>query len=127
MEITGKIIAMLPRAEGVSKSSGKAWCKQSVVVEYGGGNEFTRRVCLDIFGEELLNSLGLEVGRTCKFLFDIDAHEFNGRWYNNIKAWSCQPVDGVNESPVNVDAVVTTAATTTSSATVTKEEQDLPF
>lgn len=89
---------MLPRVEGVSKSSGKAWCKQSVVVEHGGGSEFARRVCLDIFGEELLSSSELKEGRTCKFLFDIDAHEYNGRWYNNIKAWKIEsastPADG---------------------------------
>ena len=32
-------------------------------------------------GEELLVS------------FDIDAHEYNGRWFNNIRAWNVQHVD----------------------------------
>ena len=25
--------------------------------------------------------------------FDIDAHEYNGRWFNNIRAWNIQRVD----------------------------------
>ena len=47
MEITGKIIAVLPEQSGVSKA-GNEWKKQEYVLETH--DQYPKKVCFQIFG-----------------------------------------------------------------------------
>lgn len=90
MEFTGRVIKCLTPQSGVSKSTGKEWTSQSFVVEIPGA--FPKKVCFDIFGQErLLQTTNvLQEGNDVTVSIDIDAHEYNGRWFNSIRAWKVE-------------------------------------
>ncbi len=85
MEITGKIIAVLPERGGVSQRSGSEWKAQSFVIETQ--ENYPRKMCFDVFGADKIAQFNIQVGDTMTVSFDIDAHEYQGRWYNSIRAW----------------------------------------
>lgn len=47
----------------------------------------------DVFGEERLTRFNIQLGQEVNVSFDIDAHEYNGRWFNNIRAFDVRLVD----------------------------------
>lgn len=103
MEISGKIINVLPERSGVSQRTGNAWKAGSFVIETI--EQFPKKCVFDVFGEEKLNQFNIQVGQMLSVSFDIDAHEYNGRWFNSIRAWKVAPYD-----PNAVAAPVATSA-----------------
>ncbi len=88
MELTGKIIAALDRRSGTSARTGNTWASQEFVIEVPGANEqYPRRCVFTVFGEDRLANMNIQVGEQLTVSFDIDAHEYNGRWFNDIRAW----------------------------------------
>lgn len=86
MELTGKIIAVLPERGGVSQRSGSEWKAQTFVLETI-NEQFPRKLVFDVFGADRLANFAIKAGEVMTVSFDIDAHEFNGRWFNDIRAW----------------------------------------
>ena len=85
MEITGKIIAALEKRTGVAKASGNTWVAQEYVIETQG--TYPKKVCFEVFGEERIKEFDIKVMDTLTVSFDIDAREYNGRWFNTLRAW----------------------------------------
>lgn len=86
MQIQGNIVKVFEPRSGTS-SSGKQWSSLDFVVEVPG--QYARRIALNIFGEERIKALAPKEGEVNVVVdFDIDAHEYNGRFYNEIKAWN---------------------------------------
>ncbi|MBO7409042.1 MAG: DUF3127 domain-containing protein [Paludibacteraceae bacterium] len=88
MEIAGKIIQVLPAQEGVSKSTGNPWKLQSYILETL--DQYPRRVCFEIFGEDRIKNNPCNVDDTVTVSFDLESREFNGRWYTSVRAWRVQ-------------------------------------
>ena len=84
MELSGKIIAVLEPRGGVSKS-GNNWKVQEYVLETH--DQYPRKMCFDVFGEEKIQQFNIQAGEEVTVSFDIDAREWNGRWFNSIRAW----------------------------------------
>ncbi len=91
MEIEGKIIAVLPKQEGTSARTGNHWASQEYVLETH--DQFPRKCCFRIFGEERINAMNVQAGEELRVSFDIDAREYNGRYFNTINAWRVDRVD----------------------------------
>lgn len=89
MELQGKVIAVLPARSGVSARG--EWKSQSFVIETH--DSFPRKMVFDVFGEERLTRFNIQLGQEVNVSFDIDAHEYNGRWFNNIHAFDVRLVD----------------------------------
>lgn len=89
MELQGKVIAVLPARSGVSARG--EWKSQSFVIETH--DSFPRKMVFDVFGEERLSRFNIQLGQEVNVSFDIDAHEYNGRWFNNIRAFDVRLVD----------------------------------
>lgn len=86
MDVVGKIIAALPPKSGTSQSTGKPWQVNTYVLQT---NEQTpKNIAFDVFGAERVEQYNLKVGDMVTVSIDIDAHEYNGRWYNQIRAWN---------------------------------------
>lgn len=86
MDITGKIIwASQPRS-GVSQRTGNSWKSQDFVIEFIDG-QYPRHCMFTVFGEERLGQMNMQIGNEYTVSFDIDAHEYNGRWFNDLRAW----------------------------------------
>ena len=88
MELTGKIIAEFNERGGVSSRTGNEWKAKSYVIEVPG--DYPRKCVFDVFGADRLQAFNIQIGETLTVHFDIDAHEYNGRWFNEIRAYSVQ-------------------------------------
>ena len=84
MEITGKIIAVLPERGGVSKT-GNEWKMQEYVLETH--EQFPKKLCFNVFGADKIAQFNIQAGDELTVSFDINAREYTGRWYNDIRAW----------------------------------------
>lgn len=84
MEITGKIIAVLPERGGISKT-GNEWKMQEYVIETH--EQYPRKVCFNVFGSDKIAQFNIQAGEELTISFDINAREYNGRWFNDIRAW----------------------------------------
>lgn len=86
MEVTGKLIAAMPTLSGVSQRTGYSWMSREYVVEIPG--QYPKKMCFKVFGEDRLKQFNLRKDETVTVQFDIDAHEYNGRWFNEIQAYN---------------------------------------
>ena len=88
MEISGKIIQVLPEQGGVSKTSGKEWKLQAYVLETQ--EQYPRKVHFEVFGEDRIKASPCQLDDIVTVSFDIESREFNGRWYTSVRAWKIQ-------------------------------------
>ena len=91
MEISGKIIQVLPERSGVSQRSGSEWKCASYVIETF--EQYPKKCVFEVFGTDRIAQLNIQAGQSLTVSFDIDAHEYNGRWFNSIRAWKAVPYD----------------------------------
>lgn len=90
MEFTGRIIQVLEPRGGVSNRTGNPWKTQEFVIEESVG-QYPKRMVFNVFGEENLNRFNIQMGQELTISFDINAREYNGRWFNDIRAWNVVP------------------------------------
>ena len=86
MDLTGKVIAILEARSGQSQRTGNAWMIQEYVIEVPG--TYPRKMMFNIFGEDRIKQFNIQPGEEITVQFDIDAREYNGRWYNDIRAFN---------------------------------------
>ena len=117
MDITGKIIAVLPTRSGTS-AKGTQWSSQTAVIETH--EQYPKKVAFDVLGERITENgvgNGISIVLTINILsrmpsdisslfgqfvsgkpiargvvsvtvsFDINARGFNGKWFNSVNAW----------------------------------------
>ncbi len=96
MEFIGKVIAILPPKEGVSKT-GNAWKAQEFVVE--NHDQYPRKMCFEVFGTDKLEQFNIQLGEEINVSFDIDARQWNDRWFNSIRAWRIDRVGAQQAAP----------------------------
>ena len=88
MEIQGKVIAVLPERSGVSARG--EWKSQTYVIETQ--EQYPKKMAFDVFGADRLAQFNIHSGEVINVSFDIDAHEYQGRWFNSIRAWNVTKV-----------------------------------
>ncbi len=82
MEITGKVIRIMPLQTGEGRNG--IWKKQEFVLEIPG--QVTRKVCLSLWGDRI-TQFNLAEGEETEVSFDLESREHNGRWYTEARAW----------------------------------------
>ena len=127
MELTGKIIAVLAAQSGVSARTGNSWMSQEYVIEVPG--QYPRKCVFRLFGEDRIKQFAIQQGEDLTIQFDIDAHEYNGRWFNEIRAYNVirggqQPVVG---QPVAAPSAATSPFPPAQEPTGEGSSDDLPF
>lgn len=118
MELTGKIIAVLEPRSGISKRNGSEWKVQEYVLETQ--DQYPRKMFFDVFGADKIDQFNIKAGEVLTVSFDLDAREYNGRWYNGCRAWKVERA--ASTSPFS-----STNSATVASAPATEEVDDLPF
>ncbi len=109
MEFQGKIIEVLPVRSGISKNSGSEWKAQQYVIESHG--EYPRKMCFEVFGADRISQFNIRPGEELTVSFDIDARQWQDKWFNSIRAWK------VDRTP----------ATQAPSAAAPQPQQQTPF
>ena len=86
MDLTGRIIAVMQPRSGVSARTGNAWMTQEYVLEIPG--QYPKRMVFNLFGEDRIKQYNIQMNEDLTVQFDIDAREYNGRWFNDIRAYN---------------------------------------
>ena len=86
MELTGRIIAVMEPRSGVSARTGNSWMTQEYVLEVPGQDP--KRCVFNLFGEDRIKQFNIQNGEDLTIQFDIDAREYQGRWFNDIRAYN---------------------------------------
>ena len=139
MEIHGKIIAVMPERGGVSQR-GTEWKVQEFVLETH--EQYPKKMVFEVFGADRLSRFNIQIGQELNVAFDIDAREWNGRWFNSIRAYDVRPAEtvvaGANAGVAQATQSVVTSTASDQTASVVSEAQtvtpaddaqtdDLPF
>ena len=131
MEISGRIIAALPARTGTSARTGNTWMTQEFVIETH--EQYPRNCVFTVFGEDRLKEMNIEVGKEMTVSFDIDAHEYNGRWFNDIRAWRAVPLtpsnvgEPISQNSMQANPPVMSAPESQLAPAPANTEDDLPF
>ena len=77
----------LGEREGVSQRNGQPWRTAEFLVEIPG--QYPRHINFSVRDGQVGRIARFEsmIGKTVTVSFDIDAHEYEGRWYNELGAW----------------------------------------
>lgn len=97
MELAGRVIAVLEPKGGTSRN-GNEWKVQEYVIETH--DQYPRRMCFDVFGDDKIKQFNIQVGEELNVSFDIDAREWQGRWFNSIRAWKVERVGAATAAPM---------------------------
>lgn len=83
MEIQGRIIAVLPMKSG--RTAKGEWKSQQYVLETD--DKYPKRLLFDLFGENKIREFDIQQGDFVTVSFDPGAHQKDGRWFGNNRAW----------------------------------------
>ena len=86
MELTGRIIVVQEAKSGTSSKTGNPWMMQEYVIEVPG--QYPRHCAFTVFGEDRIKQLNIQMGEDLTVQFDIDAREYNAKWYNDFRAYN---------------------------------------
>lgn len=84
MELQGKIIVVLPERNGTSQR-GNQWRSITYVLETQ--EQYPKKLAFDVTNDKI-DQLNIQFGEILTVQFDINAREYNGRWFNSVNAWN---------------------------------------
>ena len=84
MEIQGVLKHILPLETGETKS-GKAWQKQTIVVETQ--ETYPKLIAVEVSEKAISRLQDYQIGHTITCSINIESREYNGRWFTSVKAW----------------------------------------
>lgn len=84
MELQGKIIVVLPERSGTSQR-GNQWRSITYILETQ--EQYPKKLAFDVTNDKI-DQLNIQFGEILTVQFDINAREYNGRWFNSVNAWN---------------------------------------
>lgn len=131
MEVKGRIAQVFDVRNGMS-SKGTPWMSQDFLVEYfwWPNQTIPSRMLFNLFGEDRIRQYEPKVGDEVKIRYHVEAREYNGRYYNEVRcdgiervgAVAAQPQAAVKNEPQSTPNAINTAAPQAQQA-----KDDLPF
>ena len=82
LEISGKIIELLPEKSG--QSANGEWRKREYVLETEA--QYPKKICFMAWGDKI-DQFEIKQGERVTVSVDLESREYNGRWYTDVKAW----------------------------------------
>ena len=86
MEVTGKLIQLLPLQTGEGKNG--TWKKQDMILEMEGTPP--KKLCMGMWNDKIVPDL--TEGAMLKVSFEIESREYNNKWYTNLRAWRVEEI-----------------------------------
>jgi len=86
MEITGQVVAILAPTQGVSQRTGNSWVSQNYVIQTQ--EQYPKKICFKVFGSDRIAAFNIQNGEVITVCFDINANEYQGKWYNDVSCFS---------------------------------------
>lgn len=98
MNLQGKVIAAL--APRVGTSAKGEWKSQDFVIETH--EQYPKKLVFTVWGQDKLERFNIQIGQELDVFFDIDAHEWNGRWFNDIRAFDVRLAGQAAQQPTQI-------------------------
>ena len=121
LELSGKVIAILPEQTGSGKNG--VWVRQDFIVETS--EQYPKKICFSAWGDKAAIVKNLNAGATVKVAFNAESREFNGRWYTDLRIWKLE-TSGTNTS-TNSDIPLPSENDQFISSAGDNPADDLPF
>ena len=83
MDFELTVLQLLPVVTG--QSARGEWKKQEVIFEQPG--EYSRKLCVGFWNDRAVDAANLQPGDRVALSVNVESREYNGRWYNDIRAW----------------------------------------
>ena len=96
MDITGTVIQILPEQRFNGKNGEVV--KNQFVIEHGG--QYKKKAVFSVLGEDRWKQMNVVQGADVQVSFDIDAREWNGKFFGELMAWRVQNVNCQQQSAV---------------------------
>lgn len=124
MEQTGVLVRKLDERTGVSQRTGNTWKQAEFLLEVPA--QYPSHISLTVADGQSGRIAHFEkhIGKTVTVSFDIDAREYNGRWYNDLRAWGCRRC-GLEDSTTTTSRSITTGVAAEPVATPDAEQTKL--
>lgn len=88
MEITGRLIKLLPEVSG--ESARGPWVRGGFVIETDG--EYPRQVAFTLFGaDKVAMAKNIPMNSNIMVSFSVESREFNEKWYTDLRCRNIQP------------------------------------
>jgi hypothetical protein len=84
--ITGRIIAIMDERSGISKN-GSNWREREYVIETDG--QYPKKCAFKVKGDNI-GKFNIQFGETITAHLDINAHDWQGKWFNEVTAWKVE-------------------------------------
>jgi len=84
MEIQGTLKQILPLESGETKS-GKAWQKQTIVVETA--ETYPKLIAIEVSEKAISRLQDYSIGQIITCSINIESREYNGKWFTSVRAW----------------------------------------
>lgn len=55
-------------------------------------DQYPRKMCFEVFGTDKIEQFNIQMGEELTVSFDIDARQWQDRWFNSIRAWKVERV-----------------------------------
>lgn len=85
MELQAVALKVTPIESGKNKN-GEEWQKVTVLFETV--EHYPKHVAISFMNKLCTSAARLAQGTLCRIKFDAESHEFNGRFYTELRAWS---------------------------------------
>lgn len=134
MEVTGILVKQIAVREGISSRNGNPWKIGEYLFEIPG--QYPRHIVFRVSDGQVgrLARFDSLIGKTVTVSFDIDAHEHEGRWFNEINAWGIMEYINTTQRAANMVAAQqqqkdggTVAAPAALQEATGEKTDDLPF
>lgn len=131
MEVKGRIAQVFDVRNGVS-AKGTPWMSQDFIVEYfwWPNQTIPSRMLFNLFGEDRIRQYEPKVGDEVKVRYHVEAREYNGRYYNEVRCDGIERVGAVAAQPqpaVKSEPQPTPTAINTTAPQPQQANDDLPF
>lgn len=89
-------------------------------------DQYPRKMCFDVFGAEKIEQFNIQMGEELTVSFDIDARQWQDRWFNSIRAWKVERV-AATPAPAEAGMPVPPPPAPAPDFLASDEKDDLPF
>lgn len=87
---------------GISARTGNTWQRQDYVIETQG--QYSRKCQFTVAGDNIA-LFNLQEGQRIRVTLSLDAHEYNGRWFNDFRAIGIANPDAPQPSPAGLPPI----------------------
>ena len=94
MDLNGTVIQILPEQRFNGKNGEVV--KNMFVIEHG--MQYKKKAVFSVLGEDRWKQMNVVRGADVQVSFDVDAREWNGRWFGELMAWRVQIVSGQQQN-----------------------------